>query len=89
MNIKVLCHNQKISNINFSILEIFQSYMRRIRINIYQLENIIVVKEQNQKKVSIVNNVFLKSKTKHNKFDIDISDHPRIVTFSFQRSRES
>ena len=63
--------------------------MRRIRINIHQLENIIVVKEQNQKKVSMVNNVFVKSKTKHNKSDIDVSDYPRIVTFSFQRSRES
>ena len=37
----------------------------------------------------MVNNVFVKSKIKGNKSDINVSDHPRIVTFSFQRFRES
>jgi len=62
--------------------------MRRIRIDIQKPENVIVVKEQYQKKIPMINNVSTKSKPKQNKSDIDISNHSKIVTFRFPRPRE-
>jgi len=46
MNIEVSCYNQKVLNVNFGILEILQSCMRRIRIDIQKPKNVVVVKEQ-------------------------------------------
>ncbi len=46
--------------------------MREIRINIHQPENVVVVNEKNQKNVSMVNNIFMKSETKRNEPDVDI-----------------
>ena len=63
--------------------------MREIRINIHQPENVVVVNEKNQKNVSIVNNIFMKSETKRNEPDVDINDYPWLVIFGYQRSRES
>ena len=62
--------------------------MRRIRIDIQKPENVIVVKEWNQKKISMINNIFTKSKLKQNKSDINISNHSRMITFRFWRPRE-
>ena len=70
-------------NVNFDILEILQSCIRRIRIDIQKSENIVVIKEQDQKKIFMINNVSTKSKAKQNKSDINISNHPRMVTFKF------
>ena len=60
--------------------------MREIRINIHQPENVVVVNEKN---VSMVNNIFMKSETKRNEPDVDINDYPWLVIFGYQRSRES
>ena len=69
-------------NVNFDILEILQSCIR-IRIDIQKSENIVVIKEQDQKKIFIINNVSTKNKAKQNKSDINISNHLRMVTFKF------
>ena len=60
--------------------------MREIRINIHQPENVVVVNEKN---VSMVNNIFMKSETKRNEPDVDINNYSWLVIFSYQRSRES
>ena len=64
MNVEITCHNQKILNAYFSILEIFQSCVERIRVNIYQPKNIVIVKKQNEKNVFMINNIFAKRKAK-------------------------
>jgi len=47
-NIKVTRHNQKISNIGFSILEILQSWLRRVRINVHHIESVAIIEEWNK-----------------------------------------
>jgi len=59
-NIKIIRHDQKISNIDFSILEILQSWLRRIRINVHHIENVVIVEEQNKWNVSVTKKVFTK-----------------------------
>jgi len=64
MNVKIIYHDQKILNAYFSILEILQSCMGRIQVNIHQLKNIVIVEKQNEKNVFIINNIFAKRKVK-------------------------
>ena len=46
--------------------------MRRIRIDVHNPENNVIVRKRNKKNISVVNNVFLKWKTKGQKSDVNI-----------------
>ena len=63
-NIKIPSYNQKVSDIDFSILKILQSWIGRVRINVHQKENVVIVKEEHQKNVSVIKEIFSKWKTK-------------------------
>ena len=59
-NIKISSHNQKYLNIDFNILEILQSQLKRVRIDIHKGKKIIIVKERNQQNISMIKNIFSK-----------------------------
>jgi len=53
--------------------------MRGIRIDIHDPKNVVIVKKWNKKNIPVVNNVFLKQKTKRRKSDVNINNNSWII----------
>jgi len=83
-NIRVFSHDKDVININFSILEILQSWLRQIRIYINKKVNGTVIEKRNAWNVFMVKNVISKRKMHIGKTNIDVRDNTREIV-SLQR----
>ena len=57
-DIKVPSHNENVIGISFSILEILQSCLREIQININQKVNWATIEKENARNIPMIKNIF-------------------------------
>jgi len=63
-NIKVTSYNKSIIDVRFSILEIFQSHLRKIWINVHQKLNWPAIEKKNARNIPMIRISFYKEKLK-------------------------
>ena len=58
--------------------------MRRVWINVYQIENRVIVEKRDERNISIVINIFAESKAQQREVDVNISgDSRRVISMSW------
>jgi len=51
--------------------------LRRAQINVYQIENRVIVEKEDERNIPMIINSLTKRKTQQREADIDVSDDPR------------
>ena len=87
-NIKVPSHDKYVIYIDFSILEILQSQLKKVWININQEIRQPMIEKENAENIPMVKYVLLKKKPKRRHSNVDVGYDSRWVTYICRISGE-
>ena len=89
MDVEVTHHNKNIVDVDFSILQILQSQMRRIRVYIQNIMTDTVVRKRNKIDIPMIKNVIAKEEMKRGNTNVNIGDDSWKVLIVGRRSSKS
>ena len=78
-DVKVTCHNENVIDVSFSIVEILESYLRRVWVNFHQKINRAAIEKGNVWNIPMIENIFAKRETKSGKSNVNISDNSQQI----------